>query len=392
MPHFLLVDSDLPGQTEIRRPDDHANKWLYDTINIPQRTRARWSILSQKKPHVEFLPELRGPLIQARVENTQGQPVPGISVFLASPDSVAQLSTGITNKDGIAHLQPGHLRGTRTWVLQLNNHADSLLRIRLLDNFCKTVRPSSLPELVLDPKLEQAILQRSIAMQSQHVFFEKELAFAKASLAPSHDFYGLPDEHYLLDDYTRFPVMEEVMREYVSGVWVRKRKDGFHFLVHDDLNKVVMQETPLMLVDGVPFFDEDEIMTFDPLKIKSLDVVNRKYFLGAHSFPGIVSLKTYSGDLAGLALNQRAVTTNFEALQHERLFYAPRHHGTTPADHLPDLRTTLLWQPGINTPSGKEQTIEFFTSDLSGEYEVIIQGISASGLPGYHSFSFSVED
>jgi len=50
-------------------------------------------------------------------------------------------------------------------------------------------------------------------------------------------FYGKADENYLLDDFTRFPVMEEVMREYVPGVFVRKRRDGFHFLVRDDVNK-----------------------------------------------------------------------------------------------------------------------------------------------------------
>ena len=35
------------------------------------------------------------------------------------------------------------------------------------------------------------------------------------------DFYGLPDKRYHLDDYTRFPNMEEILGEYIPEVRVR---------------------------------------------------------------------------------------------------------------------------------------------------------------------------
>ncbi len=47
--------------------------------------------------------------------------------------------------------------------------------------------------------------------------------FAKATVDYTLS-YGKADEHFNLDDYTRFPVMEEVMREYVPGVLVRKKR------------------------------------------------------------------------------------------------------------------------------------------------------------------------
>ena len=388
LPQHLMFASDLAEPIEVAP--------ARGTFTLPLVTqtenRFSWDKSFSKKIQPAVLPEFRGPLIRARVEDVEGRPVAGVSAFLASPDSVVQLSTAITNQEGIAYFQPGRLRGERKWVLQMNNHADSLLRIRFLNNFSTAAPPKALPDLVLSPTLEQAILQRSIAMQSQNIYYADEMARTNPIETNGGDFYGAADERYRLDDYTRFPVMEEVMREYVSGVWVRKRKDGFHFLVHDDLNKVVMQETPLMLVDGVPFFDEDEIMAFDPLKVKTLEVVNRKYFLGAQSFPGIVSLKTYTGDLAGLPLHKRAVSANFEAIQQERIFYTARHDSQPPASNLPDLRTTLFWKAGINAPAGQEQTIEFFTSDLSGEFEVVIQGLSANGVPGFQSFTFKVVD
>jgi len=91
-------------------------------------------------------------------------------------------------------------------------------------------------------------------------------------------FYGKPDEKYLLDDFTRFPTMEEVMREYVPGVMVRKRKDQFHFLTLDHDDNVLFRDNPLVLLDGVPVFSINKIMNYDPRKVRKLEVMTHKYF------------------------------------------------------------------------------------------------------------------
>jgi len=37
---------------------------------------------------------------------------------------------------------------------------------------------------------------------------------------------------------------------------------------------------PLILLDGVPVFDIDRLLAIDPLKVRKLDMIHRKYFLG----------------------------------------------------------------------------------------------------------------
>ena len=61
-------------------------------------------------------------------------------------------------------------------------------------------------------------------MQVQDVYHADTSLKFNAVDIDSTAFYGKASETYLLDDFTRFPVMEEVMREYVPGVMVRKRK------------------------------------------------------------------------------------------------------------------------------------------------------------------------
>jgi hypothetical protein len=203
-------------------------------------------------------------------------------------------------------------------------------------------------------------------------------------------FYGLPDEKYKLDDFTRFPVMEEVMREYVPGVFVRKRKDGFHFRVADKPHKAVFETNPLVLLDGVPVFNLNKIMAFDPLKIKKLEVITSRYFHGPLVFDGLVSYTTYQGDLGGFPLDPKALLMEYEGLQLHREFYAPTYDTAQKLQtRLPDLRNLLYWAPEINTVASGWHQLEFYTSDQDGKYLVVVQGLDANGHVG--SFYFPLE-
>nr|GEZ65831.1 hypothetical protein [Tanacetum cinerariifolium] len=85
------------------------------------------------------------------------------------------------------------------------------------------------------------------------------------------------------------------MREYVPGVLVRQRKDGFHFMVVDRPRHINLKENPLTLLDGLPIFNLNQLMAFDPLKIKKLDVIANRYFIGQQVYDGLVSYSTYKG-------------------------------------------------------------------------------------------------
>lgn len=197
--------------------------------------------------------------------------------------------------------------------------------------------------------------------------------------------YGRVSEQYRLDDYTRFKVMEEVMREYVPGVLVRKRKDGFHFINLNRTRQLIFDNDPLVLLDGVPIFHTDDIMAFDPLKVRQLNVVTSRYFQGSQVYDGVVNYATYKGDLGGFALDPRALLEEYEGVQGEREFYAPRYETTAQQQsHLADLRNLLYWQPELLAKPGQAQTLTFYTSDQVGRYLVVGQGLApmaASAAP-----------
>src|SRR5206468_4632112 len=117
--------------------------------------------------------------------------------------------------------------------------------------------------------------------------------------------------------------MEEVMREYVTEVHVRRQNDGFHYSVKNTPYKSYFEEDPLVLLDGVPVSDINKIIALDPLKIRKLEVVARRYFVNNRTANGIVSYTSYAGDLGGLELSKQAVVFEQAGLQAQREFYAP---------------------------------------------------------------------
>lgn len=107
---------------------------------------------------------------------------------------------------------------------------------------------------------------------------------------------------------------------------------------------------------------------------------------------GIASCSTYKGDLTGFEPDAHALLQEYEGLQGQREFYAPRYD--TPAaaqSRQPDFRNVLYWNPAVRTQPGANSTLTFYTSDQAGKYRVVVQGLTDDGRTGSTSFTFDVK-
>jgi len=73
-------------------------------------------------------------------------------------------------------------------------------------------------------------------------------------------------------------------------------------------------------------------------------------------------------------------------------FYSPDYAVDPASLQVFDPRSTLIWKPGIITDEKGEAVIEFYTSDLEGEFIGNIEGLNDTGLLGATSFSFRVTE
>jgi hypothetical protein len=73
-----------------------------------------------------------------------------------------------------------------------------------------------------------------------------------------------------------------------------------------------------------------------------------------------------------------------------REFYSPRYDRPGEATKLPDLRTTVYWNPYLKTDGDGKATFNFFNADGPGAYKVIVEGINAAGELGRQVYHYTV--
>lgn len=392
---YLLLTSDLNGDVESPAfyfSDDPAADELADILMLTHGWR-RFSWNQKLEGTPRFVPEYRGHLVTGSVTPSADLPINNIAVYLSVPGKRFHLRGSKSDRQGNVLFEFTDFYGSGKLIMQTDWTKDSLYQLTLNNPFETTFSNSvRVPPLFLSPATRDRLLARSINMQIDNAYLAEEKNKIIADPWDSLPFYRNPDEKYFLDDYTRFGVMEEVMREYVPGVLVRKRQKSFYFLVLNDNNNTVFRNNSMVILDGVPVFDVNRIMEYDPLKIERLDVITNRYFYGALSFDGLVSYISYSGDLPDFELDDRALVQDYDGLAWQREFFAPVYEtAEQKSSRIPDTRNQLLWKPDITVSGGAAETVTFYTSDVPGRYRACVQGISDEGEPGYSVVEFEVE-
>lgn len=354
-----------------------------------------WKDTSYKEPTLRFLPEYEGHFIQGTVSNKKGgTPKSGTTAFLSIPGERFQFSNSISDEEGHISFIAKDFFGAGEIIVQTDHTKDNSLYIGIASPFSKSFSSRLLSPFHVSELWKNHLVSRSIGTQAQNLFLADSIRqFFLPTFSDTTAFYGKPDKQYLLDDYTRFVTMEEVMREFVTEVQVRKRGDLFHFQVLNSPYKKFFEEQPLLLLDGVPFFDVDKMVSFDPLKIKKIEVVTQRYYYGPMVYYGIVSCQTYEGDLVGFPLDPAALVVEYEGLQLKREFYSPVYEADNSLNNrLPDFRNVLYWSPEINCDENGRGALRFYTSEIPGTYAIVVQGITADGYAGTGISTFLVAE
>ena len=391
--HYLFLSSDLKGNIE--SPEYYFEPGTSDAADNLMLTHGwrkfNWTDVLQGRPAFRYIPEYRGQLIKGNISRADTT-APAVLTYLSIPGKIIRLYGSRSNNNGEIQFEVRKLYGQNQIILKASSIDSRPVDIKIQDPFSKTFATQVQKPFQLTGASETPLLRRAVAMQAQDIYYEESPVAISTLRTDSVAFYGKADETYYLDNYTRFPVMEEVMREYVPGVFVRKRKDGFHFIVIDVVNGGVLPGEPMILLDGVPLFDADKIMSVDPLKIKKLEVVTRKYYLGPLSMPGIVSYTSYQGDVAGIEMDPGTVSMNYEGLQLQREFYSPRFETAKQlSSRVPDKRYLLFWSPQFTTKNDGSSQLEFYTSDITGDFQIVIEGLSKDGFAGQTLHTFTVK-
>ena len=297
----------------------------------------------------------------------------GVYALLAVPGSKTDCYAGSTRSDGLFSFSTENIFGSHDMAFMLGGLMDGeQCHLEPVSPFL-TPAAAGIPKLKICRSMEADLLRRSASLMETA---PSDTVSVTLPLRREHFFLTHECVSYILDDYTRFPTMEEVFVEITPNV--KLRRPGGRPQVYVLMNTSVLDAIPrwgkaIVMIDGVPVLDQKLVETYDPAIVKVVEVYPYKYEMGGKTFDGVVNLATFSGRMPGVLFDDNVRIYDFPGCS-----WPQEHRGGE----------TLFWSPLVSLGPG--QTIEIPAEGMtdSTAYTISAEGLTASGSPVYLTKTF----
>lgn len=341
-----------------------------------------------------FLPEQRGELFYGKVTDANGSPAVDKPVVISIPGKEFLLKFSRTDDDGNFYSYLRKDYKVSTAVVQVEDESAKY------DIKKGTIGDLDLSELTfldytLSAEDKETIVARSVHNQIENHFFQvkPDSILQGDSIDPFDG--GIP-ETLILDEYTRFPTFEETMVEIVTNAGYRNGGKGNDYVkVAQDFetyDEEFNNFPSIILIDGVFIPNHEKIRTFDARNIEKISLIRDKFVLGGSEYQGIVSVETFNGDYLETHAYENSSVINFKKSEPIKNYYNQSYDvEANEFSRIPDYRSLLFWKPHVVIDKNSYE-FEFFTSDVEGEYEIMLNGFTSYGKPITLTKTFSVSE
>ena len=319
-----------------------------------------------------------GEVIRVRIG---GEDVKEKGVYMSAMGNTDDIYIGNTNDKGEVVFYTSNIYGTRDLVFEVEGDTSKVYTVEILHDKVehKSVQP---PVLKISSKMRDALEQRSMDMQIAKRF-EADTLFNVMPMRENSFIGTVRPRVYRLDEYTRFPLMDEVIREYVKDL--RVRKEG---------SETVMRllwgtkARALVLLDGVPVTDHSVVVALDPHLVKEIELYPRRYVLNNRIYDGVVKFNTYKGDMGGVKFAKNVSIVNHRGVQYPLAFT-----GSQLADmgNYPNFNNTVFWNPIVEIAPEGTFSFNCVKPQYKGKFKMVIEGIDSNGEAVYASTVFTIE-
>ena len=327
------------------------------------------------------IPEYEGEIIRARVSGIGTEMLRKLEnkyAFISSPGHGENIYTETIAEDGQATFFSSNIYGEQEMFLEIEDLGkDDVCHLEIVSPF-RNLPPGEIPPLRLSPDWREALELRGVGMQLEKNF-DADTLYA-ALPARQHQVFDDRDRiSYILDDYTRFPLMEEVFIEFIPELRVRRvegrrtlqvrttdQRRGFRF----------SSDNALVLLDGIPILDHEKILAYDPMLVQRIDIFINDYFLGVRGFSGVVNFVTYKGTLPSMDFEDNVRIIDFQGCSLPLAYTCEGVGGD-----YPDYRQTLYWHPLLTLAPGESLSLNCKAPVYDGHFTVVAEGLTVSGKP-----------
>ena len=315
---------------------------------------------------VKYLPEYRSDLMTGKTGST--------SEFLA-------MTFSIPGRD--YHVQVSEIDNEGSFLLDFDAEGEKKAYLQTIpdtvrsevtveNEFYETHEPFYYPMPQMDSSRVSIVVDRSINAQLENAYYVGEEIGELTGKTPQIEGFIT----YFLDDYTRFPTIRDTFLEFVPEIAISKNETRMDFalrLLDSRPGSYYENLETLLLVDGRRV-NMEQMLSVSPFLVERIDVLNRKYYFGSTAVNGIVSFSTFDGD-ARLDLTQNT-EINLKGLE------TTTTEIPAPEDdpRIPDRRENLLWIASQKIDESGELTVDFKTSNIAGDFLILVNGITEEGV------------
>lgn len=340
----------------------------------------------------EYLAELEGHLISGylRVKVTD-EPLKNTDLSLSFVGKTARCQFGKTDENGEFNFVIKE-SGLNEIVIQPLSPDISGYYVELNQPFSSTFSKVTPGKFYIDSSKSNEINKVIVGMQINNIYepFRQKITDNAKNIIP--DFYGKPENSIRMADYIELTSLREVVKEILPNVYTLKQNGKHDFKLINKFRGQPFENKPLILVDGVPVYDFEKVLSINSREIEKADIINTRYFISENIFDGIVSFVTKKGNLSVLEFDNSIFRQVYEGCEKQNIIYSPDYSTSATRDsRIPDYRNTLFWRPDLHTGKNGKAEIEFFTSDESSDYTIVTEGMTSDGKTGYSSASLKVK-
>jgi hypothetical protein len=327
-----------------------------------------------------ILPELRGEMISGKITaKNKTDKIENLSIGLSIPGKSFAFKVVKTDSRGNFIFNVDKTFYTSNIVIQLidekaNNYDLAVNNAPEID-YSKI---SFEKDAKLSYTFKESLLERSISSQVENAYFHKKVD--NIEKAPSQDafYYPLPKE-YILDDFTRFKTLKETITEVVVEIYSKQKDDKLYLHVNDPSIFPQLPESALVLVDGLYLENQNDLVNYNMKNVYKVELIVGRYYVGSKSFNGLISFTTFDRDFKSTQTGSSIVKPTILRPQPKKIYNKVNYENIADNQRIPDFRNQLFWNPDVQL--NKDSETSFYTSDLSGTFEIRLEGFTKSGIP-----------
>ncbi len=356
-------------------------RFASDSDNENQKiTAAEFQKQNLSKPGIT----LRGQLVYKSTSNI----VKNAVVFLSFNDSVFRFQYSMTDNNGEFCFHLNHYTGIQKVYLSafIPYNLQPLLNVQfnIYPNFIKSVNQQKPNDEIVTYRasvdtfnVEKAIITKAFQSRlTNHL----NLPERDSNLWAQKYFLGDKTHVTYPAEYVNLPDFVSIAKEILPFVRYRKNGSKGKLFINDGESDIV-RENPMLFVDGVPLTEVELIENRGTDKIREIDVRWRPRVFGDLLFQnGIIMIWSNHPDFWDLNTSKYISVYNLECYQPKMVQQYPDYSKAS-QHNLPDFRQTLYWNADIKVAKGQPASIDFYTSDEVGTFEIVLKGMDENGEP-----------